>query len=108
MCLERTKGKEAQDVLSCSNPGGCSADLAMEIDGSQFAGYAVSIPAALSYPSARSAAGLLLLLTGGPDGAARAGEPGAVLHFGDSSTVSPAANAPPTDGGAEQIRAWGR
>ncbi len=89
MCLERTKGKEAQIVLSCSNPGGYSADLAVEIDGPQFAGYSVSIPAALSCPSARSAAGLLLLLTGGLGGAARAGEPGAVLHFGDGSTISP-------------------
>ncbi len=32
MCLERTEEKEAQDVLSCSNPGGCSAYLAVEID----------------------------------------------------------------------------
>src|SRR5947209_7904618 len=108
MCLERTEGKEAQDVLSCSNPGGCSADLAVEIDGPQFAGYPVSLPAALWCPSARSAAGLLLLLAAGPGGAARAGEPGAGIHFGDGSTISPAAHAPPTDGGAEHIRTGGR
>src|SRR5205823_2308427 len=63
--------KEAKDVLSCSNSGGCCTYLAVEIDDSQFAGYPVSIPAALSYPSVRSAAGLFLLLTGGTGGAAR-------------------------------------
>src|SRR2546427_10701068 len=104
MCLERTKGKGAQDVLSCTNPGGCSADLAVEIDGLEFAFYALSISAALPSPSARSAAGLLLLRTRGPGRAARAGEQRTGIHFGDSSTISPAANAPPTDGGAEHIR----
>jgi hypothetical protein len=66
--------KEAKDVLSCSNPGGCSAYLAVEIDGPQFAGYLVSILADLSCPFARSDAGLLILFTRGPGGAARAGE----------------------------------
>ncbi len=42
--------------------------------------------------------------TGGPGGAARAGEQRAGIHFGDGSTISPAAHAPPTDGGAEPIR----
>jgi hypothetical protein len=27
--------KEAKDILSCSNPGGCSAYLAVKIDGAQ-------------------------------------------------------------------------
>src|SRR5260221_4871624 len=108
MCLECTKRKEAPDVLSCSHPGGCSAGLAVEIDGPEFAGYPVSLPAALWCPSARSAAGLLLSFTGGPGGAARAGEPGAGIHVGDRSTISSAAHAPPTGGGAEPIRTGGR
>src|SRR6266700_4201879 len=104
MGVERTKGKDAADVLSCRNPGGCSADLAVEIDGPQLAGCPVSLPAALSCPSARSAAGLLLLRTRGPGRAVRAGEQRAGIHFGDGSTISPCAHAPPTDGGAEHIR----
>src|SRR5260370_30482848 len=97
MCLERIKGKEAQDVLSCSNPGGCSADLAVEIDSPQFAGDAVSIPAALSCPSPRSAAGLLLL-TGKPGGVARAREQRTRFLFSDTRTSSSRANDPSTCG----------
>jgi hypothetical protein len=81
--------KEAKDVLTCSNPGGCIANVVVEINGPQFSGYPVSVPATLAFSSARSAAGLLILFTGRPGGATRAGEQKTRVHFGDSSTISP-------------------
>src|SRR6266496_1373345 len=81
--------KEAQDVLSRCDPGGCNSYLAMEINGTQFAADPVSIPAALSRASARSVASLLLLLTRGSGGAARAGEPGTGHSCREGSGFSP-------------------
>lgn len=80
-------------VLPCSDPASrrstrSSAELAVEIDGAQFALYPVSVSAALWCSAARSPAGVLLSLTRGPAGAPHAREPGTRVPFGHSSPLS--------------------
>src|SRR5258708_19708828 len=104
MGIENPGEKEAKDVVACSGPGGCIAYLAMEIDGTQFTGYPVSILSALSYASARSAAGILFLLTGGLARAARAREQRTGVHLGDGSPISTRENDPPTAALATPLR----
>jgi hypothetical protein len=63
--MARIAQEEAKHVLPSSNPGGCTAYLAMEINSAEFAQYPVAVAAVLSAAAARSLAHLLFPLTGG-------------------------------------------
>ena len=80
----------------------------MEINGAQFTADPVSVSSALWRSSARSAAGvLLLLLTGRPGGAACAGGQGTRIQFGHGSSISARENDLFTTGGTENVRTRG-
>ena len=83
----RAGQEEAEHVLPCSDPGGCVAYLAMEINGAEFAEYPVTLAAVLSGFSARSLAHLLFLLTGSVERAARARKSRTGVHFGPGNTI---------------------
>ena len=97
--LKSTEEKEIEYVLSHSNPTigrstRSTADLAVEINSSQFTADPVSVASALWRSTARSPTGLLLLLTREPAGAACAREPGVRLPIGHGSTIPPGEDDP--------------
>jgi len=85
--IARVVQEEAEHVLSCRYPGAFVADLAMEINGAEFAEYPVAVAAVLSGFSARALAHFLFLLTGRVERAAPAREPGTGVHLGPGNTV---------------------
>jgi hypothetical protein len=104
--LKAQLGRSKTHVLSCRDPDRPAVDLAVEIHTAQFAEYPVTVAAVLSGFSARPLAPLLFLLTGNVERAARAREPGTLVHFGPGNTV-PARKGVHSTRSSEGSICWG-
>ncbi len=105
--MARAGQEEVEHVLSCRYPGAFVVDLAMEINGAEFAEYPIVVAAVLSGFSARPLAHFLFLLTGSVGRAARAREPGTGVHLGHGNTIPATEEDHSTRDGERSINRWG-